>query len=139
MRIERTVLLIDDDKDDLQLLEEALKTVDMEHNVIEAHNGVEGLQKLDQLASGQSLPCLIVLDLNMPSMDGKQTFMALESDERFSDIPVVIFSTSSSQMDKMFFSHHQTAYLVKPINYTELAKTASKMINICYHRSQKPE
>jgi CheY-like chemotaxis protein len=139
MRIDRTVLLIDDDKDDLELLEEALKGVDLEHKVIEAHNGVEGLQTLNELASGQSLPCLIVLDLNMPRMDGKQTFLALKSDERFSDIPVVIFSTSSSQMDKTFFNHHQTAYLVKPVNYTELARTASRMINICYHRSQKPD
>jgi CheY-like chemotaxis protein len=136
MQFERTVLLIDDDKDDLEMLQQALKAIDGEHKIIEAYNGVEGLEKLNELAASQSLPCLIVLDINMPRMDGRQAFVALKSDERFSNIPVVIFSTSSSQLDKTFFEHYKTAYLVKPINFTELARTAQRMINTCYHGSK---
>jgi CheY-like chemotaxis protein len=136
MRIERTVLLIDDDNDDLEMLQDALKTIDADHKIIEAHNGVEGLEKLKELAAAGTSPCLIVLDINMPKMDGRQTFVSLKSDERFSRIPVVIFSTSASLLDRKFFEHHQTAYLVKPIKFNELARTASRMINICFHRSQ---
>jgi CheY-like chemotaxis protein len=138
MQFERTVLLIDDDKDDLEMLQQALKAIDGEHKIIEAYNGVDGLGKLNELAASQSLPCLIVLDINMPRMDGRQAFVALKSDARFSNIPVVIFSTSSSQLDKTFFEHYKTAYLVKPINFTELARTAQRMINTCYHGSKNP-
>jgi CheY-like chemotaxis protein len=136
MRFERTVLLIDDDHDDLEMLQEALKSIDADHTIVEAHNGIEGLEKLQELAAAETLPCLIVLDINMPKMDGRQTFISLKSDDRFSTIPVVIFSTSSSLLDRTFFEHHKTAYLVKPINFMELARTASSMINICFHRSQ---
>jgi CheY-like chemotaxis protein len=137
MPFERTVLVIDDDDDDLEMLQEALKTIDADHKIITAHNGLEGLEKLNELTLHEAMPCLIVLDINMPKMDGRQTFIALKSDNRFSDIPIVIFSTSSSQLDRTFFEHHKTAYLVKPINFTELARTASRMINICYHKSRQ--
>jgi len=135
MQFEKTVLLIDDDKDDLEMLQEALNTINRDHRIIEALNGMQGLEKLNQMAASGTLPCLIVLDINMPRMDGRQTFVALKRDNRFTHVPVVIFSTSSSQSDKTFFEHHKTAYLVKPVNFTELARTASRMINICYHKS----
>jgi len=138
MLIERTVLLIDDDKDDLEMLEEALKAIDGEHKIIEAYNGVEGLEKLNELAASQTLPCLVVLDINMPRMDGRQTFVTIKSDNRFSNIPIVIFSTSTSLLDKTFFERHHTAYLVKPVKLVELTRTASRMISICSHRSSNP-
>lgn len=117
------------------MLQDALKTIDVSHNIIEAHDGVEGLETLNKLAVQRRLPCLVVLDINMPKLDGKQTFLAIRSDDRFSRIPIVIFSTSSSPLDRTFFEYHRTAYLVKPINFTELARTASRMINICHHQS----
>jgi CheY-like chemotaxis protein len=135
MKIEKTVLLIDDDRDDVEMLEEAMKTIDLNHQVLEAENGEEGMNKLKDLMKKGELPCLIVLDVNMPKMDGKQTFMAIKSDEKLSKIPVVIFSTSTSILDKTFFERHNTAYFVKPINFTELARTASRMISLCRHRS----
>jgi CheY-like chemotaxis protein len=136
MRIEKTVLLIDDDKDDMELLEGALKIIHGNHKIIEAENGEEGLAKLKTLIQDGELPCLIVLDINMPKMDGKQTFLAIKSNHKLSKIPVVIFSTSTSLLDKTFFERHHTAYFVKPINFTELASIASKMIGHC-HQSSK--
>jgi CheY-like chemotaxis protein len=137
MQIEKTVLLVDDDKDDLELLEEALKTIDVEHRIIEAHNGEEGMRTLRELMDRNTLPCLIVLDLNMPLMDGKQTFLAIKAEERLSRVPIVVFSTSTSKLDRTFFERHHTAYFVKPVNFTELARTASRMISICMHKSAK--
>ena len=137
MRIEKTVLLIDDDDDDLEMLQEALKTIDGNHQTVQAKNGIEGLKTLETLVENESLPCLTVLDLNMPKMDGKQTFLAIKSNDVLSSIPIVIFSTSSSLLDKTFFDRHNVAYFVKPINLTGLAITASRMINACYHRAAK--
>jgi CheY-like chemotaxis protein len=136
MRIEKTVLLIDDDKDDLELLEGALKIINDDHKIIEATNGEDGLAKLRNLIIEGELPCLIVLDINMPKMDGRQTFLAIKSDHQLSKIPVVIFSTSTSLLDKSFFERHHTAYFVKPVNFTELARIASRMIGHC-HQSSK--
>jgi CheY-like chemotaxis protein len=136
MRIEKTVLLVDDDRDDLELLQNALKAIDPNHTIIEAANGVEGLAKLNSLIGKGELPCLIVLDINMPKMDGKQTFMAIKCNNKLSKIPVVIFSTSTSLLDKSFFERHHTAYFVKPVNFSALATTASKMIRYCEHRSK---
>lgn len=137
MKIEKTVLLIDDDEDDVQMLEEALKTIDGCHRTIQAKDGVEGLKVLEGLQTEKRLPCLIVLDINMPKMDGKQTFLAIKSNNELSNIPIVIFSTSTSLLDKTFFERHNTAYFVKPVNITTLALTASRMINACYHRLAK--
>lgn len=137
MRIEKTVLLIDDDQDDLEMLEEALKIIDGGHQTIQANDGVEGLKVLERLLNEQRLPCLIVLDINMPRMDGKQTFVAIKSNKKLCNIPIVIFSTSTSLLDKTFFERNNTAYFVKPVSFTSLTITASRMINACEHRASK--
>lgn len=139
MRIERTVLLIDDDPDDLEMLEQALKIIDGNHQIIEAKDGMEGLEKLAQLKNKNILPCLIVLDINMPRMDGKQTFVSIKADETLSKIPLVIFSTSSSLLDRTFFERHRTSYFVKPINFTSLVTTASRMIRHCFHKEDRDQ
>ena len=134
MRFEKKVLLVDDDKDDLEMLEEALKIISTGHSIIEASNGQEALEILTRMLNEGELPCLIVLDINMPKMDGKQTFMKIKADNNLANIPVVIFSTSTSMLDRYFFERHRTAYFIKPINFAEFTKTASRMISHCINR-----
>jgi CheY-like chemotaxis protein len=131
MHMGKTVLLIDDDKDDLEMLQQALSEINMDYKIIEAHDGIQGLNILRELVNKKELPCLIVLDINMPRKDGRQTLLEIKSDKILSNIPIVIFSTSSSPLDKAFFEKYNTAYFVKPINFDELKKTASRMIDIC--------
>jgi CheY-like chemotaxis protein len=138
MRMEKTVLLIDDDKDDLQMLEEALKTIDKTHKIVEAHDGVEGLAKLKELIEQNILPCLIVLDLNMPKMDGKETFLQIKANKQLAKVPLVVLSTSNSLLDKTFFERHNTTYFVKPVKFVALARTASRMINMCFQSPDEP-
>lgn len=137
MTIEKIVLLIDDDEDDRDMLEQALHSIDGEHKIVTASDGKEGLKQLRSLSESDALPCLIVLDINMPKLDGKQAFKAIKSDEALSKIPVVIFSTSNSQLDRMFFEKYNTAYIVKPIKLCELAEAAAKMIGCCSHKEPK--
>jgi CheY-like chemotaxis protein len=134
MNIQKIVLLIDDDEDDREMLQQALHAIDGEHKIVMAHDGKDGLKKLTNLSASDSLPCLIVLDINMPKLDGKQAFVAIKGDPTLSKIPVVIFSTSSSQLDRMFFEKYNTAYFVKPIKVCELAEAASRMIGCCSHK-----
>ena len=126
------ILCIDDDLDDVTLLQEALQSLDPEHLIITAQNGTTGLEKLRGLKEAGTLPCLIVLDLNMPVMDGRQTFAAIRKDQAFASVPVVIFSTSESALDRMFFSGKNCVYLAKPLSYPDLLETARRFLNICW-------
>jgi CheY-like chemotaxis protein len=127
----KTILCIDDDPDDLQLLREAVKSIDGNITILEANDGEDGMAQLSRLKEAGNLPCLVVLDINMPRMDGKTTFVKIRSDDGLSAVPVVIFSTSSSPLDKMFFTREQVAYFTKPINFSQLVEVAAAMISYC--------
>ena len=66
MKHSHTVLCIDDDSDDLELLHGALEKAGKDYTVIEAHDGLEGIRRLHELKNEGILPCLVVLDVNMP-------------------------------------------------------------------------
>lgn len=131
MEHSHTVLCIDDDADDLELLHNALEATGKEYTVIEAHDGLEGIRRLHELKNNNQLPCLIVLDVNMPRMDGRETFRSIRADERLEDIPVVVFSTSTSHVDKMFFSGKNVEYITKPTTISPLEEIASRMLQHC--------
>jgi CheY-like chemotaxis protein len=67
-------------------------------------------------------------------MNGRDAFMAIRKEEALQDVPIVIFSTSSSPLDKTFFTHKNAAYFTKPINYVELARVAATMLKYCKHQ-----
>ena len=80
MKICKTILCVDDDPDDLQLLREAIERIDSSYTIVEAYDGEDGLRRLNNMKESNQLPCLIVLDINMPKMDGKQAFVSINSD-----------------------------------------------------------
>jgi CheY-like chemotaxis protein len=122
---------MDDDRDDLQLLREALGRVEGEYHLLEASDGVEGLDLLHRLRERNELPCLIVLDINMPRMDGRRTFQQLRKDPSLAHIPVVIFSTSNSELDKLFFRGKNVEYITKPVHFGNLVEIAEQMLQHC--------
>lgn len=128
---DRIVLLIDDDEDDMELLHETLRDINHDFHIIQASDGKSGLKILDELVINNTLPCLVVLDLNMPGIDGRQAFMKMKNNDDLTNVPVVIFSTSSSELDKSFFTKYNTPYFVKPVSLEELNKTAKKMLSLC--------
>lgn len=126
-----TILCADDDPDDLLLLKEAIKAVDPKYQIIEAKDGLDALNTLRELKAANNLPCLIVLDINMPKMDGRQTFVTIKEDEVLATVPIVIFSTSSSELDKMFFEKKHVEYITKPIDYNIFLEVARKLLSYC--------
>jgi CheY-like chemotaxis protein len=126
-----TILYVDDDSDDLQMLREAISSVDRAYRFVAANDGEEGLNRLEDMKEAGSLPCLIVLDINMPRLDGRQTFRLIRSDEALARIPIVIFSTSDSSLDKLFFRGENVAYITKPVDFNHLQEIARKMLQIC--------
>lgn len=91
------IFIIDDDIDDQKLLIEIFREIDPDIHCFTASNGQEGLYKLQTDAI--PFPTLIILDLNMPRIDGWRCLSELKKSERFKSIPVLIYSTSSTEQD----------------------------------------
>jgi CheY-like chemotaxis protein len=128
---QKTILYVDDDQDDLVLFREAVKAVSCEHHIVEAYDGIDALELLKKMNEKGELPCLIVLDINMPRLDGKQTLVAIQKDSELASIPVVLFSTSSSQLDKAFSQAKHVKLITKPFEYKELYQTINRLLSFC--------
>ncbi|RYY98708.1 MAG: response regulator [Chitinophagaceae bacterium] len=126
-----SILYVDDDRDDLQLLREAIGHVDGHYTLLEARDGLDGIERLQALKAAGELPCLIVLDINMPRMDGRKAFQLIRQDPELATIPVVIFSTSNSELDKLFFRGKNVEYITKPIRFDHLIAVADKLLRVC--------
>lgn len=131
MFTERIIVLVDDDPDDRAMLEQALREIENKHTIIEAQDGIDCIRKLHEIQEKGQSPCLIVLDINMPRMNGKQTFKVLKEHENFRDIPVVVLSTSSAESDRSFFVGHGVEYMTKPVRFNILLEHAKKMLSYC--------
>ena len=127
----KTILYVDDDQDDLALFREAVNAIDGKHHIVEAFDGIQALEMLKQMHERGELPCLIVLDINMPRLDGKQTLVAIQKDRELSSIPIVLFSTSSSLLDKTFSEAKHVELITKPFEFEALHRTASRLLSYC--------
>lgn len=96
--MKKRFLVIDDDSDDRELFSEALASVDP---VIVCDQATDGAEALKRLAAREiAAPDIIFLDINMPVMDGWQFLTRLKSEDRYKDIPVIVYTTSSNMKDK---------------------------------------
>jgi CheY-like chemotaxis protein len=127
----RHILWADDDMDDLMLMRQVLQELGDNYNIKEVHNGKEALDYLLEGKNNKSLPSLIILDMNMPVMDGKETLARLKKDDDLREIPVVFFTTSNSQMDKLYCKHQGVEMITKPPQYSNLKDAVQKLLKYC--------
>lgn len=126
------IFLVDDDAEDRFIVEEALQTVDPTVTIQVAQNGHEGLKVLNDQYSEGKLPCVIVLDVNMPKMTGPEMLSKLKSDTRFNDIPVVIYSTSINPYEKeKCIKMGAHSYITKPVTYNDSIEVAKVFLGLC--------
>lgn len=98
--------------------------------IIEVKNGREALDFLES-ADDQTMPCLVILDINMPILDGKETLTLIKKNEKFKDLPVVIFTTSASELDKLFCKKMGTEMITKPPSFKSLEAVVMKLLRYC--------
>ncbi len=123
-----SILLADDDLDDTELFSEAVHEVDPTVLFYSAADGSEALSSLQ--SSEIENPNIIFLDINMPAVNGWECLKALKNDDRLSNIPVIIYSTSSAQRDKQMATDlGATYFLTKPEKYEELKKFLRHVLN----------
>ena len=114
MRNLKPVLLVEDDKVDVMTVKRAFKELDIPNHLAEAGNGEEGLEYLKD----NDNPCLILLDLNMPRMNGIEFLEEVKKDEYLRLIPVVVLTTAKDPKDKAdSYSRGVAGYMVKPVDY----------------------
>ena len=125
------ILCGEDDKDDEDLLQEIFSAVDQSFTLYFVNNGRKFVSMLDQLPQ-ESLPCLLVLDYNMPELNGAEILKELNKDDRYNSIPKIIWSTSGAEKyKKLCLDLGATDYVIKPSNVNDLRKIVQYMISYC--------
>lgn len=127
----KIIVCLDDDPDDRELLTSAIKDVDSSFKVINGDNGIKGMYILEQLKQIDQKPCLIILDLNMPLMDGTQTLTEIKKDPVLGSIPIVVFTTSSMEKNNSFFAEHGVPVVIKPTKYGSIVEQVRELLSHC--------
>ncbi|BAV08554.1 Response regulator receiver domain-containing protein [Filimonas lacunae] len=126
------ILLADDDKEDQLILSDAFEQIGITNVVHFVDNGEHALVQLEKCFEDDVLPRLIILDLNMPRMNGTQTLRLVKQDDRFKHIPIIIYSTSLNNIEKdecIRLGAH--SYIIKPLTFSEYVKSAEFFYNLC--------
>lgn len=119
----------EDDLDDLHIFQEAL-AAHPEVEVTRFPDGRSLIQAMEALTDNE-LPCLIVLDLNMPVLDGRETLVELRKHPRFAFIPALLFTTSNSEVDKTFALKWNVDMVTKPIIFRDMEHLANQLVALC--------
>ena len=125
------ILLGEDDIDDQELLKEVFASIDGSYRLLFANTGEQVLSALGKLSDNQ-LPCLIVLDYNMPGANGAEVLKELKKQPRYENIPCIIWSTSGSDTFKtLCLKLGAVDYLIKPSRIKEMADIVRYMLSVC--------
>jgi CheY-like chemotaxis protein len=136
MRNSRPVLLVEDDTVDAMTVRRAFRDLKVTNPLVHAVNGEEALSYLRD--AGKDKPCLILLDLNMPKMNGIEFLGIVKADPVLKKIPVVVLTTSSEERDIVqSFQLSVAGYIVKPVDYRNFVETV-RTIDLYWTLSELP-
>lgn len=124
------ILLVEDDPADVELTKETLEDSKVEVSLSIVNDGVEALAFLRKQSPYEDAvtPDLILLDLNMPRKDGRETLEEIREDEKLKTIPVVILTTSSSEEDVLkSYGCGANCYITKPVGLEEFSKVVKSI------------
>lgn len=125
-----TIVYAEDDLDDLFIVKQAFEKHD-HIEVLHAPDGKRAFQLLEEMLETSFLPCLVILDINMPIMNGKETLKAIRNHTGLKKLAVVLFSTSNSAADISFAESLNSMLITKPIEYSDLELIAKRFVEQC--------
>jgi CheY-like chemotaxis protein len=114
------VLLVEDDPGDVLMTKEAFEDYKLKNQLHVVNDGAEAMDFLRQQGqyADAPRPDLVLLDLNLPRMDGREVLQAIKSDPELASIPVVVLTTSEAEEDVLrSYSLHANAYVTKPVDF----------------------
>ena len=132
------ILLIEDNPGDILLTKEAFRYAQFDFNLHVARDGDEALKMLGKegMYSELPIPDLILLDLNLPKIDGREVLSKIRKDKYLKDIPVIILSGSDSELDiTTSYDLHANYYHVKPDNFSDLKEIILSIENFWFENS----
>ncbi len=136
MRDSRPVLLVEDDMIDAMTVRRAFRDLNVTNPLVHVTNGEEALDHLHDETSDK--PCLILLDLNMPKMNGIEFLAVAKADRALKRIPVIVLTTSSEERDVVeSFRLSVAGYIIKPVDYRSFVE-AIRTIDMYWTLSELP-
>ncbi|MCR4304764.1 MAG: response regulator [Gallionella sp.] len=133
----KPILLVEDDQVDVMTVMRALKEIHVTNPVVNLENGAEALKYLRD--PDRVKPCIILLDLNMPVMNGIEFLQVAKHDDRLRRIPVVVLTTSGEQQDKVnSFDLGVAGYMAKPVDYRQFVEVM-RTIDAYWTISEMPQ
>jgi CheY-like chemotaxis protein len=124
------ILLVEDDPGDVLLTKEAFADHKLKNVLHVVDNGVDAMAFLNKEGEHASAPTpdLVLLDLNLPRMDGREVLAAIKSDDRLKSIPVVVLTTSDAEEDILrSYRLHANAYVTKPVDFERFLEVVRKI------------
>jgi CheY-like chemotaxis protein len=137
MRSSKPILLVEDDDVDAMTTERALNELKVTNKLVRKTNGEDAL---DYLKDAKSLkPCIILLDLNMPRMNGLEFSKIVKADDVLKGIPVIVLTTSEANENIVeSFGSSVAGYIVKPVHYKQYVE-AMKTLDMYWELSRLPD
>ncbi|MBT8394545.1 MAG: response regulator [Bacteroidia bacterium] len=121
------ILVIEDDMIEVMKLNRTISSLQLKHKIIEAKNGKEALDILNKKVN---LPDIILLDLNMPKINGIEFLRILKNDDVLKYIPTIVLTTSKNHKDVLeCYKIGIAGYLLKPLKYEDYVSKIEKMLN----------
>jgi CheY-like chemotaxis protein len=137
MKGTRPILLVEDDRVDVISVKRAFKDLKISNPLEIVSDGEEGLEFLTN--PDNQAPCLILLDINMPRMNGIEFLKVVKSNESLRRIPVIVLTTSKGDRELVdSFDYGVAGYMVKPANYLQFMEVM-KAINLYWTISEIPD
>lgn len=130
------ILLVEDNEGDILLTQEVFKTSGFSHPISIARDGEEALDFLYQRnkLSGAERPDLILMDINIPKINGKEVLTIIKKDNDLKTIPIIMLSTSSDDRDILeSYRNHANCFITKPINFDEFSKAVVEIKNFWFN------
>ncbi|MBI4383457.1 MAG: response regulator [Nitrospinae bacterium] len=143
MRGKSPILIVEDNRVDVMTIERSFKQAKISNPLIITNNGEEALAYLrsEGKFAGQKRtanPCIILLDLNMPLMNGLEFLRIVKADDVFRRIPVVVLTTSKEENDRVeSFNMSVAGYIIKPVDFEKFTHVVT-ILNLYWTLSESP-
>jgi CheY-like chemotaxis protein len=122
------ILLVEDNEGDILLTREAFEESKIVNSITVIRDGKEAINFFATLTKKEETPHLVLLDVNLPKINGHEVLVHIKNSEKHKSIPVIMLTTSSSERDILqSYKNHVNCYITKPIDVSDFMKAISKI------------
>jgi CheY-like chemotaxis protein len=122
------ILLIEDNEGDILLTREAFEESRIINSITALRDGSQAIKFFENLTNKEEIPHLVLLDINLPKVNGHEVLIYIKNHEKYKSIPVIVLTTSASKKEILeCYKNHVNCYIVKPIDLSDFIKAIAKI------------